>query len=52
MTSHADYDYIEGLKARIVTLENALREIAEWDDNGDQIAGDIARAALAPEQDK
>jgi hypothetical protein len=38
--------------ARIETLENALREIAEWDDNGDQIAGDIARNALAPEQDK
>ena len=38
--------------ARIEALERALREIAEWDDNGDQIAGDIARAALAPEQDK
>jgi hypothetical protein len=38
--------------ARIEALEAALREIAEWDDNGDQIAGEIARAALAPEQDK
>jgi hypothetical protein len=40
------------LQERIEALERALREIAEWDDNGDQIAGDIARAALAPEQDK
>ena len=36
--------------ARIEALEAALREIALWDDSGDQICRDIARAAL--EQDK
>jgi len=38
--------------ARVEALEKALREIALWDDSGDQICRDIARAARAPEQDK
>jgi hypothetical protein len=36
---------------RIEALEAALREIALWDDNGDQICRDIALAALAPKED-
>ena len=50
MTSHADYDYIEGLKARIVTLENALRAItAPGIDDGRRgwlVMREIARAAI------
>jgi hypothetical protein len=43
-------DRIKDQADRIEALEAALREIALWDDNGDQICRDIARAAL--EQDK
>ena len=50
MTSHADYDYIEELKARIAALEAALREIVN--SSTDNVAVAEARAALAPEQDK
>jgi hypothetical protein len=43
-------DVAQATQDRIEALEATLREIALWDDNGDQICGDIARAAL--EQDK
>jgi hypothetical protein len=68
MTRPADLDYIETLEAHIEALEATLRDIAatpeRFDDGkrdtdygqgilkGLTTAADIARAALAPEQDK
>ena len=45
------YDDLKRAQARIEQLEAALRDIANWPPST-QHARDIARAALAPEQDK
>jgi hypothetical protein len=56
MTSPADLDYIEELKARIEALEAALRDViilTESEEVGSaRDVIEVARAVLAPEQDK